>query len=137
MGQPAVYPADTNLSPEQVRLQILIALQALLAAGGGGGGDATAANQATQITAEQAILAKLPAVGTSRTPACTAAVASASTSAGVKSVTFLASSDFSGTVLGQAFPASATLTFDAPNGDTLGAMAFTRAAGTLFIYYIP
>lgn len=35
---------------------------------GGEAGDATAANQATQITAEQAILAKLPAVGTSTAP---------------------------------------------------------------------
>ncbi len=105
-------------------------------ASGEGAGGATAANQATQITAEQAILAKLPATGTSRTPSCVAAVASASTTAGSQSVTLLASSDFSGTVLGQAFAAGASLTFRANPGDTVAAMAFTRAAGTLFIYYL-
>jgi len=75
--------------------------------------------------------------GTVRTPLCSEATASGSTASGVKSVTFVASSDFSGTLLGQTFAASASFTFTAPPGDTLGSIGFTRSAGTLYIYYIP
>lgn len=45
-------PKDTEWDQ---RVKILNALRAIVNAGTGGGGDATAANQATQITAEQAI----------------------------------------------------------------------------------
>lgn len=75
--------------------------------------------------------------GTKRTPNCIAAIASGSTTDGVKSVTLLASSDFAGTVLGQPLAVSASISFTAPVGDTLGSFAYTRSAGTLYIYYVP
>ena len=72
-----------------------------------------------------------------RVPYCQSAATSGSTPEGVKSVTFVASSDFSGTVLGSAFAPGTGLTFRAHEGDILGAMEFTRSAGTLFLYIIP
>lgn len=54
----------------------------------------------------------------------------------VHSVTLVASSDFSGTVMGKAFTAGATINFTAPPGYTVAAFAYTVAAGTLTAYYI-
>ena len=119
-------PAQYDLPPWIDSLTVEYAVKLLLygifgntAPSGGGGG-----------------IPVTPGTGTQRTPTCTAAVVSGSTTVGVTRVTFVASSDFSGTVLGQAFAAGASLTFPTAPGDTLGAMAFTRSAGTLFIYYV-
>lgn len=72
------------------------------------------------------------ASGTS--PVTTSAnVASGTIAAGCKSITFIASSDFSGTILTNfPLPASAGLHIYAQAGSTLGAIAFTRSAGTLY-----
>lgn len=53
--------------------------------------------------------------------------------AGALSVSFVTSSDFSGTINGAAFPASASKSFNAPNGASLPSIAYTRSAGTLYI----
>lgn len=71
--------------------------------------------------------------GTVRTAALTAAVASGSVTAGAKSVSFSSSSDFAGTIGGAAFGASQALVFAADGADTIGAIAYTRSAGTLYI----
>lgn len=75
-----------------------------------------------------------PATGVSRTLTTTAAVATGTTAAGAKSIVFSSSSDWAGTIAGAAFPASTTITLNAPFGDTLAAVAFTRSAGTLNIF---
>ena len=74
--------------------------------------------------------------GTQRTPAITLDTdgSHSPVAAGARSVTFIFSSDWTGTVLGQAVTASLLqLGFDAPDGDSLGAIAFTTSAGTLTI----
>ncbi len=70
-----------------------------------------------------------------RTPSIVTAVVSGSVPEGARKVTFLFSSDFAGTVLGATFSGAANsfLTIDAPDGDTLGAIAYTRTAGTIRI----
>lgn len=70
----------------------------------------------------------------SQTVAGSSAVASGSTSSGIANVTFVASSDFAGTVAGQPLAAGASLTFRASQSNTIGAIAYTRSAGTLYIY---
>lgn len=95
--------------------------------GGGGSGGLTDA----QLRAS-AVPVSLPTGST--TESATAEVASGSVAAGALNVTFLASSDFAGTILGITFAAGATLTRTAPPGKTLGSIAFTRSAGTLNIY---
>lgn len=75
-----------------------------------------------------------PAAGVARTLTTTAAVASGSVAVGAKSIVFSSSSDWAGTIAGAAFPASTTVTVNAPFGDTLAAIAFTRSAGTLNIF---
>lgn len=93
---------------------------------------ATNANQTTQITAEQAILAKLPTLA-ARTPTTSANTSSGNIAAGCRQITFIASADFSGTILTNLpLLAGAAITITAPSGDTIGAIAFTRAAGTLY-----
>ena len=98
-----------------------------------GGGGASAAKQDAQITAEQAILAAL--TGVVRTPAFTAATSSGTVAAGAKSVIFNFSPDFTGTILGTTVDLNAMggIPFTAPSNDTLGAIIYTRSAGTLYI----
>lgn len=71
--------------------------------------------------------------GTTAVPTTTAKVASGTVAAGCKQITFIASSDFAGTILtNPVLPSSAGLTMTAPPGQTIGAIAFTRSAGTLY-----
>lgn len=84
------------------------------------------------LTTADAVTATL--AGVSRAPAAVAATAGATIAAGSKSITFISSSDWAGTILGVTFPASSTFTLNAPAGDTIGAVVFTRSAGTLTYY---
>lgn len=72
-----------------------------------------------------------------RTPYCQPKTDSGSTPDGIKSVTFVASSDFDGTLLGQPFAAEAGLTFMGDPGDILAPIEFTVSAGTLYLYITP
>lgn len=96
----------------------------------------TQVNGSTIALGSAAAAASLPVVQptVSQAPACTAAVASGSTTAGATNITFLADSSFVGTLLGQTFAAGASLTFRASENNTVGAIAYTRSAGTLYIY---
>lgn len=73
-----------------------------------------------------------------RTATTTLAVADGSSAAGARSVIFGVSSDFSGTIDGIAVdPAQfASVPYVAPDGDTLDAVAYTVAAGSLLIVRI-
>lgn len=73
--------------------------------------------------------------GTQRTPTITTAVASGAVPAGTRKLTFIFSSDFTGTVLGAAFTGAsdASVTIDAPAGDTLGEVAYTVTSGSIRI----
>lgn len=57
---------------------------------------------------------------------------------GARSVTFLFSSDYTGTIKGIAFAGTrdVQITLEAPDGDTLGDIAYTVTAGTLRIIQI-
>jgi hypothetical protein len=57
---------------------------------------------------------------------------SGSIAAGCSWITFIASADFSGTLLGEPLAAGAGLTIPAPVGGTLGTLPFTVSAGTLY-----
>lgn len=70
------------------------------------------------------------------TPAGSAVTSSGTVAAGKRSVTFIADSSFTGTVLGVALNASESITFTAPVGFTLGAIVYTRTAGTLRIFTV-
>jgi lysylphosphatidylglycerol synthetase-like protein (DUF2156 family) len=71
--------------------------------------------------------------GTSLTPTATANILSGAIAAGCIQITFIASVDFVGTLLTNfPFTAGASLTITAPVGSTIGAIAFTRSAGTLY-----
>ncbi len=80
-------------------------------------------------------IAPITQAGMIRTPSITTAVVSGTVREGARKVTFLFSTDFAGTVLGATFSGAANsfLTIDAPNDDTLGAIAYTRTAGTIRI----
>ncbi len=54
--------------------------------------------------------------------------------AGAKAVTLVASSDFVGTVATVALNGSESITFRASPGNTLGAIAITRSAGSLRVW---
>ncbi len=73
--------------------------------------------------------------GPAQTLTSTAAVASGSVTAGASSVTFLPSSDFTGTIDGISYPGTdwQVVPFSAAVGKTLPAIAYTRSAGTLNI----
>jgi hypothetical protein len=77
-----------------------------------------------------------PAVSARTFAVNTYSAASGNITAGDYSMSIVASSDFSGTVGGVTFPASATLSISSPLKDTLPAIAYTRAAGTLTVYSI-
>jgi len=78
------FPQDTNPQySDDIELTVKKILKAVdqIASGGGGGGGATAANQTTQITAEQAIQAAVQAI----VPAITAAAVTPSDSTALTS----------------------------------------------------
>jgi len=68
------------------------------------------------------------------TPSSSVATATGTVPAGAARVTFVSSSDFSGTILGSVFPASSDLTLAAQAGNTLGEIAFEVSAGSLTVY---
>lgn len=74
------------------------------------------------------------ATGTVRTPSLSAPITTSGTvAAGARSVTIILSSDFDGTLLTAAVNGTTDSVFvwTAPPGDTLGAFAYTIAAGSL------
>lgn len=87
------------------------------------------------------LLAKLDAViageggsAASQTPALAVlSSASGTIAAGAKSVSILASADFVGTVLTAVFTAGASVTYNATGINTIGAIAYTRSAGSLLV----
>jgi len=74
-------------------------------------------------------------VGVQRTLAISSVTSSGTVAAGAKDVEFIFSPDFVGTVLTVAFTGAAdtSVRFSAPSTDTLGAIAYTRTAGTIRI----
>ncbi len=74
-----------------------------------------------------------PGIGPTATLASSAATGNGSVPAGAKSVSFVTSSDWSGTINGAAFPASAAKSITPQQGSVLPAIAYTRSAGTLYI----
>ena len=108
----------------------------------------TAPDSATPLTAGAAIIGKVgidqttpgttngvQLTGSQRTPAASVVTSSGTVVAGKKSVTLIPSNDFTGTILGVDVGAQ-PLQFDAPPGDTLGAIAYTRTTGSLTILTI-
>lgn len=71
--------------------------------------------------------------GAAVTVESTAAAANGTVGAGASAISFVTSSDWSGTINGAAFPASASVSLNAPQGRSLPAVAYTRAAGTVYI----
>lgn len=72
--------------------------------------------------------------GKQRTPGFINAVASGTVIAGAASISFSSSSDFAGTILGNTFGASQAVAYSPPGpNDTIGAIAYTVSAGTLYI----
>lgn len=76
--------------------------------------------------------------GVQRTPTISTVNSSGTVAAGARKLTFIFSGDFSGTVLGTAFAGGtdASLTIDAPAGDTLAAVGYTVASGSIRIIQI-
>lgn len=104
-----------------------------------GGGDASADNQETQISAEQAMQAILTAMntGTVRTWTLQTGVTSGSTiAAGAISISIVPSSDFAGTINGATITGATNGSAFSPKvipPDTLPAVIYTRSAGSLTI----
>lgn len=74
----------------------------------------------------------LPTVA--RTPASAVVSSSGSVAAGKQSVQFIPSSDFTGTLLGAAWPGTnATLGFSVVAPETIGAIAYTVTTGSITI----
>jgi hypothetical protein len=69
-------------------------------------------------------------IGAVKTPVATVHEASGTIAAGKQSVTLIPSSDFAGTILGQSLFVSA-LSFEARQGELLGAIPFTISAGSI------
>ena len=67
-----------------------------------------------------------------RIPTITARIASGSVAAGCRALTCITDATFAGTILGMPVAANITLVIPAPSDDTLGAVAYTRTAGTLY-----
>lgn len=109
-----------------------VALGAIADAAVAAGASGTVGAKLRRISADIGTL--IGRSGATENTTCVAHTSSGSTTTGAKSVTFLASSDFAGTLLGQVFIAGASFTFRAQPGNVLGVYAFTRSAGTLFEY---
>jgi hypothetical protein len=72
-------------------------------------------------------------LGAQRTPTIVAHTTDGTVAAGCRSLVFIASSDYAGTILTNfTLPAGAGLTVPVPTGDTLAAVAYTVTAGTLY-----
>lgn len=98
-----------------------------------GGVDANGNAQTVLVDASAGM--KVQVASTQRTPSITTATASGSVPAGARKLTFIFSNDFAGSVLGSTFSGTndASVTIDAPAGDTLAAVAYTITAGSLRI----
>jgi len=130
MGQPQQGPPGffgydllgglTNGTNNEKYLLCLIlgALQGASGSGASGGGG----------------LPVVPGGGVQRTLTSSAPTSGGTVSAGAKSVSFVTSNDFSGTINGAAFPTSAAknVTPTSP-ADALPAIPYTISAGTLYI----
>lgn len=93
--------------------------------------EAKAAYISTDLAGNQRVIL----LGASRTPAIASVSSSGSVAAGKKVVDFIFSSDFTGTVLTVAFAGAndSVISFEAPPGDTLAAIAYTVTAGSIRI----
>lgn len=106
--------AGVDFSERQFQLMVLHLLSGIQTASGGG-------------------------AGTARTLTITDFVASGNVAAGAVMVAFSFSADFVGSVAGRAIdntganPIASLAAIYAPPGDTLGAVAYTRTAGTLTV----
>jgi hypothetical protein len=72
-------------------------------------------------------------LGQQRTPSYTSTTTTGTVSAGTKSVSFYNAGFFNATVLGTTLSAGDTITFQAPDQDTLGAIAYVATGTTLRI----
>lgn len=73
-------------------------------------------------------------IGKQRTPGATVVAVDGSVAAGARTVQLVPSADFSGTLLGQAWPSgTAIVGWTAQGNDTIGAIAYTVTTGTLLI----
>lgn len=113
------------------RLSAAVELILVALAGVSGGSGLTD----TQLRAT-AVPVSLPA--TARTPAVSLVTTNGTVASGKKIVDFIFSSDFTGTVLTVAFTGAAdsVISFEAPPGDTLAAIAYTVTAGSIRIVTI-
>lgn len=73
--------------------------------------------------------------GTQRTASVTTVSSSGTVAAGARKLTFVLSPDFTGTILTGTFSGAtdAAIPFDAPAGDTVGAIPYTISAGSIRI----
>lgn len=71
--------------------------------------------------------------GVTETPSMAVYSASTTVTSGKKSVTILTDSSFAGTILGAVANADTTYTFTASPGNTLGAIAIVRSAGSFTV----
>lgn len=103
-------------------LPALMAADGSLVTSGGGSGVASAVSVNDSVEA-----------GTAQTPSWTKVVVDGSVAAGAKTITVVASSDFTGTVGGTEFLPNTAMTWRAELGHRLAALAYTRSAGSLYI----
>lgn len=68
-----------------------------------------------------------------RTAGGSTVTASGTVAPGAKSVTFICGQSFAGTIAGMTFEATESISYHAPAGDTLGAIAYTITAGSIRI----
>ena len=73
---------------------------------------------------------------TQRTPSKSTVTSSGSVTAGAQSITFITSTDFIGTILGDTAKASSTYTYSVNCNDTLAAIVYTCTAGSIEILKI-
>jgi len=73
---------------------------------------------------------------TTETPSKTTVIADGTVASGAKSVTFITSSDFTGSILGDTAQASAAYLFTASLNNTLGALAYVITTGSIEILKI-
>ena len=132
-----VYAGVPKLNDEDFYTQMKIWYQTFRvaqAATGTGGGALAATVSINQTTPGNTNGVQL--TGSQLTLTSLAATSSGSVTAGKRTVSFVASSDFTGTVNGITFPASAIKSIEAPPGYTMAAIPYTRAAGTLYIDFL-
>jgi len=96
---------------------------------GGSTGNKWAIRTTTTIVGSDGVVAS----GNIETPTMKVLSANTTVTAGAKSVTIITDAFFSGTILGAAADISSAYTFSAQAGNTLGAIAVTRTAGSYTI----